>query len=202
MCTRFFFSANSSTSSAPETLGAAGVRDRGLLISRPPPPPTGYTWCSLLVLGCSSPPLSPPSSGLARGAAGGVRIGGLRLLFSATLTAVPGPGPGSAAGGANWWTWTALLRHSRRRLRAWPGGGGGGADCWIWAALLRHSHRHSRAWRGAWPARPGGGGGRADCWTWAALLLRHSRHRLRAWPGGGGGGCGLKILIYKIKILL
>ena len=61
-----------STSSAPEILGAAGVRDRGLLRSRPPPLPTGYTWCSLLVSGYSSPPLSPPYPGLTRGQRGGV----------------------------------------------------------------------------------------------------------------------------------
>jgi hypothetical protein len=200
-----------STSSAPEILGAAGVRDRGLLRSRPPPLPTGYTCCSLLVSGCSSPPLSPPSPGLTRGQRGGVRIGGLGLLFSAILTAVPGPGPGAAAGGANGWAWTALLRRSRRRPRAWPGGGGGGGlldlGCSSPPPLSLPSPGLALGrWRGGRIAGsglifsvtlaavpgpgPGTAAGRADCWTWT-VLLRHSRRRPRAWPGGGGGGGGL-----------
>ena len=65
---------------------------------------------------------SLPSPGLARGRPRGGRTAGLGLLFSAALA---GPGPG-AAGGADYWTLTALLlRHSRRRPRAWAGGGGG-----------------------------------------------------------------------------
>ena len=88
-----------STSSALKTLGAACARDRGLLRRCPPPPPSGNAWCSLRWWGCSSPPLSPPSPGLARGWRGGR---------------------------ADCWTWAALLRHSRRCPRAWPGGGGVG----------------------------------------------------------------------------
>jgi hypothetical protein len=169
-----------STSSAPEILGAAGVRDRGLLRSRPPPLPTGYTCCSLLVSGCSSPPLSPPSPGLTRGQRGGVRIGGLGLLFSAILTAVPGPGPGAAAGGANGWAWTALLRRSRRRPRAWPGGGGGGGlldfDCSSPPPLS--------------PPSPGlGRGGRRERQiAGSGLLFSSSLAAVGPGPGVAGGG--------------
>ena len=49
---------------------------------------------------------------------------GLLDLDCFVLAAVSGPCPAMAGEGANCWTWTALLPHPRRCLRAWPGDGG------------------------------------------------------------------------------
>ena len=130
----------------------------------------------MLDLDCSSPPLSLPSPGLARGRPRGGRTAGVGLLFSATLAAVPGPGPGAAAGRADCWTWTALLRRSRR---AWPGGGGGGGlldfDCSSPPPLS--------------PPSPGlGRGGRREGQIAGSGLLFSSS--LAAVPGPGPGVAG------------
>ena len=92
---------------------------------------------------CASPPLSPPSPGLARGWREG---GGLLDLDCASLPLSP-PTPGLARG---WWEggglldWTAPLCHPHRRPRAWPVGGGRGVDYWTWTTILRHPHRRPR----------------------------------------------------------
>ena len=92
---------------------------------------------------CASPPLSPPSPGLARGWREG---GGLLDLDCASPPLSP-PSPGLARG---WWEggglldWTAPLCHPHRRPRAWPVGGGRGVDYWTWTTILRHPHRRPR----------------------------------------------------------
>ena len=76
--------------------------------------------------------------------------------ISAALSAVFGPVPEAAAGGARCRRRTSLLCALRRRLRAGPGGGGGGAHCRARTSLLFALRRRLRA-------GPGGGCGEARC---------------------------------------
>ena len=140
-------------------------------------------------MGCSSPPLSSLSPGLARGWRGGGRTAGLGLRFSATLAAVPGSGPGVAGGETDCWTLAAILRHSRCRPRAWSGVGGGGV--WTAGPWLLFSTTLA-AVPGPDPGEAGGGGGLLDLGCSSPLLSSLSPGLARGWRGGGRtAGLGL-----------